>query len=271
MRAIYLANEKKRDAEVGFQPLVKKTAFTMTLSDGREKKNVKFIKSLAGFEDLAEKFGDPVKIGEALIAGDPEIDMERVGKFVERTRRLWMTADNKIAYRVNFTEVVYDPNGGEKERRDFSRAVANIKNGELPLQWTGRLIPKLEAMRKFVFTKSYQIRHTSGLTYDFLFEMAKELHEKKSLMLVGGGKKGNDPLRLTDGGEPYRGFLEGRIDGNRYCLILHLTNLELKAVPVQSKAADPEKAADSGNVADPGNTANLTKAADLAKAAAGGA
>jgi hypothetical protein len=258
MRAIHLANEKKRDAEVGFEPLAKKAAFTMTLSDGREKKNVKFIKSLAKLEDLAKKFGDPVKIGEALISGDPEIDMERTGKFVERTHRLWMTADSKIAYRVNFAEVVYDPNGNEKERRDFSRAAANIKNDELPVQWTGRLIPKPEAMRKFVFTKSYQIRHTSGLTYDFLFEMAKELHEKKSLMLIGGGKKGNEPLRLTDGGEPYRGFLEGRVDGGRYCLILHLSNLELKAVPVQDKAADPAYAAGSAS------------AADLAKAAAGG-
>jgi hypothetical protein len=182
--------------------------------------------------------------------------MEKIGKFVERTRRLWMTANNKIAYRVNFVEVVYDPGGNEKERRDFSKAASNIKNEELPVQWTGRLILKLEAMRRFVFTKSYQIRHTSGLTYDFLFEMAKELHEKKSLMLVGGGKKGNEPLRLADGGEPYRGFLEGRIDGDRYCLILHLSNLELKAVPVQAAdASGPAKA----------------PAADLAKALEGGA
>jgi len=33
---------------------------------------------------------------------------------------------------------------------------------------------------------------------------------------------------FSQGGEPYRGFLEGRIDGDRYCLILHLTNLEVK-------------------------------------------
>ncbi|RLC12223.1 MAG: hypothetical protein DRI57_17965, partial [Deltaproteobacteria bacterium] len=68
----------------------------------------------------------------------------------------------------------------------------------------------------------------NGLTYDFLYDMAKQLHEKKSLMLVGSGKKGIQPLIFHDGGLPYRGFLEGRIRDDAYCLILHLTNLELK-------------------------------------------
>jgi hypothetical protein len=58
--------------------------------------------------------------------------------------------------------------------------------------------------------------------------MAKSLQESNSLMLVGGGKKGTDPIVLTGGGTPYRGFLEGRIKDDKYCLILHLTNLELK-------------------------------------------
>ena len=242
MRAIRLANEKKRDAEVGFEALSKKQMVYLALSDGREKKNVKFVKSLAKFEVLTAKFGDPVKTGEALISGDPEIDMEQIWRFVNKTHRLWMTADNKIAYRVNLVEIVRNPDGSEKERREFSKAQANIKNEDIPVQWTGRLVPKTEAMRKFVFTKSYQIRHTSGLTYDFLYEMARELHEKKSFMLAGAGKKGGEPLRLTDGGEPYRGFLEGRIDGDRYCLILHLTNMELKPLPrpgpAEAKAAE---------------------------------
>jgi hypothetical protein len=60
--------------------------------------------------------------------------------------------------------------------------------------------------------------------------MAKTLHETGSMMFVGGGKKGNEPLIMTRGGEPYRGFLEGRIQGDKYCLILHLTNMEMKVV-----------------------------------------
>ncbi|MDR2471116.1 MAG: hypothetical protein LBD09_03275 [Treponema sp.] len=243
MRAIHIANEKKRDAEVGFAAMPRRETVIMALPDGREKINVKFVKSLASLETLKEQCGgDLVKVGEALIAGDPEIDMEQTGRFIRGTHRLWMTADNKIAYRVNFMEVVHNPDGSEKERREFSRVQANIKNEEFPVQWTGRLLPIAEGIRKFVFTKSYQIRHTSGLTYDFLYAMAQELAEKKSFMLMGAGKKGNEPLRLTDGGEPYRGFLEGRVEGDTYCLVLHLTSLELKALPqAEGPAGEAEK------------------------------
>jgi hypothetical protein len=50
------------------------------------------------------------------------------------------------------------------------------------------------------------------------------------MVLVGGGKKGNEPIVLSLGGTPYRGFLEGRIEGDKYCLILHLSNMELKDI-----------------------------------------
>ena len=33
---------------------------------------------------------------------------------------------------------------------------------------------------------------------------------------------------MSNGGTSYRAFLEGRVDGDRYALILRLTNLELK-------------------------------------------
>jgi len=60
--------------------------------------------------------------------------------------------------------------------------------------------------------------------------MAKYLFEQNTMMYIGGGKKGTDPLILNAGGEPYRGFLEGRINGNSYCLILHLSSMEIKSV-----------------------------------------
>jgi hypothetical protein len=36
---------------------------------------------------------------------------------------------------------------------------------------------------------------------------------------------------MNDGGKPYRAFLEGRVKGEKYCLILHLTDQELKPLP----------------------------------------
>ena len=230
MRAIHIANEKKRDAEVAFSAAPKPPAVNMALPDGREKVNVKFIKTLSAMEKLKEKYKDNVKIGQAIIDGDPEIDMEQVGRFAKKTLRMWMTSDNEIAYRLNFVEVVYNSDGSEKERRDVSRKQSNIRI-EDPVKWTGKTILREEALRKFVFTKSYQLFHTSGLSFDFLFDMAKQLHDSKSFMRLGGGKKGNEQLCLSEGGERYFGFLEGRIKGDTYCLILRLTNMELKPLP----------------------------------------
>ena len=59
-------------------------------------------------------------------------------------------------------------------------------------------------------------------------ELAKELEQRGSLMLLGAGPKSNQPLILRRGGTPYRGFLEGRTEGEKYCLMLHFSNLELK-------------------------------------------
>lgn len=75
----------------------------------------------------------------------------------------------------------------------------------------------------------------SGLTFDFLFEMAKTLHEQDKLLIVGAGPKGSLPLILSTNGAPYRGFLEGRVAGQSYWLVLHLTNLELK-MPASTEA-----------------------------------
>ena len=241
MRAIHIANDKKRNAEVAFSPGPKKETITMVLSDGREKTNVKYIKSLASAEKLKAQYKDMVKLGEALIKGDPEIDMEQTGRFLKKTLRLWMTADDNIAYRVNFVEAVFNKDGSEKERRDVVKKQSNIRT-EDPIQWTGKPVPKSDALRKFVFTKSYQLHHTSGLSFDFLYDMAKQLHETKSLMRLGAGKKGNEQICLTEGGEKYFGFLEGRIKGDTYCLVLRLTNMELKALPKKDlQSAEGEK------------------------------
>ena len=85
----------------------------------------------------------------------------------------------------------------------------------------------------FMFKKSYQVQHVNGLTFDFLYDMAKKLHEANAMMLLGAGAKGVEPLVMANGGTPYRAFLEGRVEGDRYALILRLTNLELKEIPVK--------------------------------------
>jgi len=39
---------------------------------------------------------------------------------------------------------------------------------------------------------------------------------------------------MNRGGKPYNAFLEGRIKDDAYCLILHLSNMELKKPKVMT-------------------------------------
>jgi hypothetical protein len=58
--------------------------------------------------------------------------------------------------------------------------------------------------------------------------MAKELGESRSVMLLGTGEKGTGPLVFQANGRPYRGFLEGQVQGTSYRLTLLLSDMELK-------------------------------------------
>ncbi len=105
-------------------------------------------------------------------------------------------------------EVVRSPDGTETERREPVEKEANVTDA-LPVRWTGRRIKKSDAVGRFVFERSVQVRHVDGLTYAYLHDMASELARDGVLMLVGGGEKGRDPLTFQRNGAPYRGFLEG--------------------------------------------------------------
>lgn len=203
---------------------------TFKTADGKRSQNERRVRNTMATADdaLIALHGD--NLTEALIEGDPEVDMEQFGKKVEGIKRVYLTPDRKVAYGVTLNEHVYLPDGTEKEVRPEQNTEANIALNEMPLRWTGKLIPRNKALRMFVFKKSYQIQHINSLTYDFLYEMAKKLVEADSMMLVGGGPKGVAPLVLQNGGTPYRAFLEGRLAGDKYALILRLTNLELKSL-----------------------------------------
>lgn len=231
MRKINISNDAKRDAEVAFGTNFKRTTPVYKTANGSVGINERRLKATMSTTDatLIAAHGDA--LADALINGDPEIDMERIGLKLEGMKRVYITSQQKVAYGVTLNEHVYLADGTEKEVRPESSTMANIALNGMPLRWTGKLIPKDKAMRMFMFKKSYQVQHVNGLTFDFLFDMAKKLADANAMMLVGGGAKGNEPLVMSNGGTPYRAFLEGRVEGNTYALILRLTNLELKEIP----------------------------------------
>ncbi len=240
MGTINIANSKGRDAVVGAQSVIKPIKVRWLDEQGRQAQSARVMKSDLSHDLIAleTKAGGRDKIAQSLVDGDPEIDAEMFGSIMKETSRVFVNPVGEIVHRVKQFEVVKNPDGSERERRPKKVAHPNA-NVETPLKWSGKQMKKKDVYNKFVFAGKRQIVHVNGLTYDFLFSMAKELEQADSLMLLGAGPKGNQPLVLQRGGQSYRGFLEGRTQGDKYCLILHLSNMELKPAPMQ-EAGKPQ-------------------------------
>lgn len=234
IRYIKIEDENKRDAEITFKSVTQKNKVYLALENGKKPINKKVIKSSKDFtlENLIGKTEpsqeDYDNFSEKLLSNDKEIDFELFGKFIDKTDRIYIDKNLNPVYNVELTEKVFDPDGNLKEERTPNYLYSNI-SGESVLKWTGKYIAKNKLYNKVVLSSKYQIKHINGLTFDFLFNIAKALQDRSSFMILGGGK-GNEPIIFNDGGKPYRGFLEGKVKDNSYCLILHLSNQEYKTI-----------------------------------------
>jgi hypothetical protein len=230
MPEISLSNSKARDAQVMADSVRIPVLVRWIDANDRQVTSTRVLKGTIDrdYDAMLQKAGTPADVAKSLIEGDPEIDMEAVGTFLQNTSRVFINSDRKIVYSVSQMEIVRNPDGTEKTRRPKKVAMPNV-NTEQPLLWSGKFLPKRDVVNKFVFVSKLQVIHVNGLTYDFLMGIARELEQKNSLLLVGAGPKASQPLILRRGSLPYRGFLEGRTRGEEYCLLLHLSNMELKA------------------------------------------
>jgi len=230
MPEINLSNADGRDALVTFEVPHESSNVRWLDLLGRQAAHVRVLKSTLDhdFEALVEKAGNVRKLTRQLLDEDPEVDMEVVGTVLQEVSRVYVGDDRQIRHQATAWEVVHNTDGSIRERRPKERLPQNIRT-DTPLCWSGMFIPRSEAYQKFVFSDQLQLVHINGLTYDFLYGMAKELEVRDSMMLLGAGQKSNQPLVLRRGGSQHRGFLEGRTRGDRYRLVLHLSKLELKA------------------------------------------
>ena len=230
-RQINLADNKGRNAEVIFKSFTKKPLIKTVTTKGEATQTVRVLKSVAqnSYENLLKANESDEAVAQLLITADPEFDNSMTGLFVEQTSKVYINTDLKPVFRIQKTEAVYLPDGTLKEERTPKESIANIL-AEYPIKPAGKLLPKKEVYNKFAFLKKYQLTHINGLTFDFLYEMAKDLQEKDSMIMLAGGAKGNEPLVFQDGGKTYRAFLEGRVKDKSYILLIHLSNLELKGI-----------------------------------------
>src|SRR5215471_12626357 len=228
MPEIGLTDSRGRDAAVVAESVRVPVRVRWVDESGRQANTARILKGTIDrdYSALLEAAGTPDKVAEALIAGDPEIDIEATGAFVRDASRVYVNSDRQVVHAISQFEVVRNPDGSEKLRRPKTIAVPNVSAAQ-PLLWGGKLLAKADVFNKFAMVSKLQLIHVNGLTYDFLFGIAKHLEEKNSLLVVGAGPKANQPLILRRGAGPYRGFLEGRTRGQEYLLLL--SNIELKA------------------------------------------
>lgn len=179
---------------------------------------------------------------DKLVSGDPELALDRAGLVLDPeslSTAYIEPADSTRAPVANFTQtdIIYDAAGQEKERRPHLARKANIAD-IYPVK-IGKRMPLQQALTQFVFKQTCQILHEDGVTMDFLFGIAKDLHDKQEVALLGAGAKGNQPLVIRDKGSPYRAFLYGEVNGdNQYKLLLLLSDQELKRPAVTEAAAE---------------------------------
>jgi hypothetical protein len=239
-RLVTIADAKKRDAQIQLDSSKRGEAVRwVSKANGAPIHLERLIKTTdrSSYDALLAKHGSPEALAQAMIEGDPEVEIEQVGRRLGHATRVHVGPGGQVLYAARVLQVVTAPDGTEKSRGDFVDVEATVGEELPPILWTGRLMPANDVVRRFVFVRKVQLRHVNGLTFDFLYDMAKSLHDEKKMLLVGAGAKGQAPLIFQTNGSPFRGFLEGRVDGDSYRLVLHLSNLELKRIAIAAKPA----------------------------------
>lgn len=233
-RIFPIMDARKVDGRVAAEP-AKRTGIRvhMVSPTGERTRSERLIRATdaTSYDALVERFESPEGVAKALVEGDPEIPLALVGsRLGNDASTVFVDPDGSVLAVAHFLEVVVGPDGEERSRKEFLDVEATVTEEGAPMVWTGRLMAKDDVIRKMAFTRVYQLRHIDGLTYEFLFNMAKTLADAGKMLFVGTGEKGAKPLIFSTNGSPYRGFLEGRVDGTAYRLVLHLTNLEIKHI-----------------------------------------
>jgi len=185
MPEINIANSDSRDAIVSFEvPHETRNVRWLDMLN-RQATHVRVLKSTLDrdYEALVDQAGDIDSLTEQMLNEDPEVNMEVVGTVLREVSRIYVSSHRQILHHANQWEVICNIDGSVRERRERVRLPQNIRQ-DSALRWSGVFIPKSEAYRKFVFSDQLQLVHINGLTYDFLYAMAKELEIRDSLMLL---------------------------------------------------------------------------------------
>ncbi len=139
---INISNSKNRDAVVAMEGVSTKRDVRYTDPEGRMVMTRKLLKTDVEHDlpAVMKKRKKPSAVANALVKGDPEIDMEEFGRFLADTSRVYVSKKG-IVHLIEEFEVIHNPDGTVRDRRARHKEPQNI-NSEFPLRWTGQVHQK---------------------------------------------------------------------------------------------------------------------------------
>ena len=119
MPEINISDSGGRDAHVATQSVGTTLKVRWVDQQKRQVNSVRLLKAPVAndIDALRAQFGELNDVSKALIEGDPEIDLENTGRFLSDTSRVYINPDRKIVHKVQFWEVVKNPDGSTRDRR----------------------------------------------------------------------------------------------------------------------------------------------------------
>jgi len=234
-RKIWLCDHRERNAVVVLVSRRRVAPIGYRDAAGAPVRFFRCIRSTAdtNFDSLSRRQGEPEALARTLVDGDPELDLEAVGRETGPCDRVYLGHDGRPLYSARLLEVICDRDGKEIQRQPPELVPSNLVPDCAPV-WSGKLLSCREAIARFAFTRSYQVRHANALEYDFLFGLAAYLEQRESLVLVGSGPRGIGPIIPERNALPMKGFLAGKTQGKAYRLVLYLAAFELRKPEARS-------------------------------------
>lgn len=237
---IHVSDETRKSSHVNYFMRSDKPDLKKRTEEGLEIKSKRLL-LFTMKNPVVKLLSKDIDVSKDLLEGDPEIARDGLaGKSVEETNTLYLDEENELCYNFTEYEIVFDRKGnpvpcdkcGEIycEHRIKGGDLANVDIEEKPVRWIAPITLSLvEAINKYSFKSSIQLYHRDQLQYEFLYNMAKQLHESEQMVLLATIKDGKPQrLVLRKGGRQYWGFLEGRIrDDGQYALIVHQTEIQM--------------------------------------------
>jgi hypothetical protein len=161
---------------------------------------------------------------------------------IKKTSQLFVDDKYKPVYSYQAYDTLYKD--GKYQERPHVVTASNV-NERIPVKITEKYYKPEELAKKFVFRKSYFLTHTDGASYKFLYDIARDLVERGEFVrLQAYNPETKKPVALVmvSGARPFpAAFLEGRVDGDKYYLAVHLSDRELKPPDLSDKLQKKKK------------------------------